>query len=90
MIQLSIMAAIGAERKFQDNKWGKIEDNPHTPAGWMMLIRSELTEAELALIKGGMGRDTWRAELLQVAALCIAALEQHGLTAPLDLTRREL
>ena len=32
-----------------------------------------------AIIKGGQGRNGLRSELVQVAALCFAALEQHGL-----------
>jgi hypothetical protein len=53
----------------------------------MILIESELEEAKRAIVKGGKGRDSWRQELIQVAALCCAALEQHGLE---DEERREL
>lgn len=45
---------------------------------WILLMESELAEAKHALIKGGRGRDTVRHEIIQVGALCVAALEQHG------------
>ena len=78
----AVVLHLQEERMFQDRKHGEIEKVPHTPAGWMLLIRKELEEAELAIIKGGQGRDSWRQELLQVAATCIACLEQHGLAEP--------
>jgi len=38
-----------------------------------------LNEVKSALLKGGEGRNSVKSELIQVAALCFAALEQHGL-----------
>lgn len=78
--EINILRSIMTERAYQNGKHGRIEDAPHTPAGWMLLIESELQEAKHAIIKGGTGRDGWRAELVQVIALCFATLEQHGLT----------
>lgn len=74
-----ILNAVTKERNYQDEKHGNIKDVPHTPAGWLLLIESELQEAKQAIIKGGSGRDSWRSELVQVMALCLATLEQHGL-----------
>lgn len=76
--QMQVMVAIGKEREFQDQKWGSIDKNPHTIGGWLLLIESELEEAKRALIKGSTGRDAVRAEIIQIAAVCVAALEQHG------------
>lgn len=84
-----VLHQVAGERAFQDQKHGSIENEPHTPAGWMLLIEAELNEAKAAVIKGGMGRDCWRHELTQVAALCFAALEQHGTESP-TLTGREI
>lgn len=67
------------ERDFQDEKWGPIDENPHDLGTWLLLIESELDEAKLAAVKGGKGRNAVRHELVQVAALCMAALENHGL-----------
>ena len=85
--EIDILRSVIVERKYQNDKHGRIEDAPHTPAGWMLLIESELQEAKHAIIKGGAGRDGWRAELVQVIALCFATLEQHGL---IDKEGREI
>ncbi len=74
-----VLGLIGIEREFQNDKHGSIEDAPHEVATWILLIEAELYEAKQAVIKGGVGRDSWRYELVQVAALCCAALEQHGI-----------
>jgi len=67
------------ERAHQDDKWGTIEANPHDRGTWQLLIQAELDEARDALIKGSNDeRNSWASELIQVAALCFAALEQHG------------
>jgi hypothetical protein len=73
-----VFAAITAERDFQDRKHGV---DPHGIGTWLLLIESELGEAKLAAVKGGVGRDSVRHELIQIAALCVAALENHGLTS---------
>lgn len=76
-----VLNVILEERDFQDQKWGPIDENPHDLGTWLLLIESELDEAKLAAVKGGKGRNSVRNELVQVAALCIAALENHGLTS---------
>lgn len=73
-----VLVAVHNERRFQDDKWGSIASNPHDFGTWFILIEAELAEAKEALIKGGSGRNSLRNELIQVAALCFAALEQHG------------
>jgi len=75
-----IFLLIARERVYQNEKHGKIESAPHEASTWLLLIEAELAEAKHAIVKGGRGRDTWSHELVQVAALCCAALEQHGLT----------
>lgn len=74
-----VVELIAEERYYQDNKHGSILANPHEAGTWLLLIEAELAEAKNALIKGGKGRDTWTHELIQVAALCCAAIEQHGM-----------
>lgn len=55
----------------------------HELGAWLIIAEKELDECKDALIHGGSktkkGRDTIRAELVQLAAVCVAALEQHGL-----------
>lgn len=72
-----VQRLIEEERAYQTRKHG---DGDHEAGTWLLLIEDELREAKQALIKGGHGRDTWSHELVQVAALCCAALEQHGMT----------
>lgn len=78
--------AIGAllkERTFQDLKFGALgQGGEHTVGEWILLIEAELQEAKVALIKGGSGRNSLHSELVQVGALVLAALEQHGVQAP--------
>jgi len=77
-----VAEALLKERYFQDHKWGTIAENPHTLGEWLLLVEAELAEAKTALIKGGKGRDSVRSEIIQVAALCMACMEQHGLDDP--------
>lgn len=77
--QLEIMAAIARERKFQDQKHGHPRDNPHSIGAWLLTIEQELDEAKRACTKGGEGRDNVVSEIVQIAALCVACLEQWGI-----------
>lgn len=56
----------------------------HELAAWLLIIEAELAEAKKAAIHGGFqtvkGRDSIRAEIVQIAAVCVAALQQHGVT----------
>ena len=72
------IAAILTERNFQDVKWRPISESGHTLGEWILIAEAELAEAKMALIKGGSGRNSVRAELVQTAAVILAALEQHG------------
>lgn len=71
-----VFSLIKSERDYQGEKHG---DAPHEVGTWLLLIEDELREAKQALIKGGRGRDSVSHELIQVAALCCAAIEQHGM-----------
>lgn len=78
-----ILEAIIRERVFQDAKHGSPAINPHSIGSWLLAIESELQEAKMACVKGGVGRDNVISEIIQVAALCVACLEQHG-TDPIE------
>lgn len=73
-----VVDLVVAERSFQDWKHGTIDDNPHQIGGWLLLLEAELNEAKKAAIKGGTGRDSVMAEIIQIAALAMAAVEQYG------------
>jgi hypothetical protein len=80
-----ILFAITGERQFQDEKFGPLnQGGGHTLGEWVLLIEAELMEAKQALIKGGSGRNSLRSELVQVAALVFACLEQHGVEDPTE------
>jgi NTP pyrophosphatase (non-canonical NTP hydrolase) len=71
-----IYEAIDRERAFQDGKWGDIKRHPHSLQDWVNIMVKELGEAAIAIVEG-RSRDA-RRELLQVIAVGVAALEQHG------------
>lgn len=82
-ISPDIIAALEQERRFQDAKYGRPEGaGGHELGTWAIILESELDEFKKALVHGGgknaKGRDSARAELVQIAAVAIAALEQHG------------
>ena len=73
-----VISAVHKERQFQDAKWGSIVERPHSLPEWILIAEAELNEAKWAVIKGGSGRNSVRAEIIQVMAVLQAALEQHG------------
>ena len=74
-----IAMKVEAERKFQDEKWGPIDQHGHSIAEWVLIAEAELAEAKNAVIKGGAGRNSVRAEIIQTMAVLQACLEQHGI-----------
>ena len=75
-----VYEAIEDERAYQDRKWGTIQDHPHTVAEWLLILESELAEAKQAWVKGDGATAALR-EVVQVAAVAFACLEQHGAIA---------
>ncbi len=76
--QLAAVELFIVEREFQDRKHGSIRLTPHTIGEWILIMESELAEAKVALIKGGKGRDSVLSEIVQVGAVALACIEQHG------------
>lgn len=74
LMQEEIWKAILVERAYQDAKWG---NKPHTVGEWLLIMEAELHEAKYAWAKG-QGDDDALRELLQVVAVGVAAMEQHG------------
>lgn len=69
----TVFKAIAAERTYQDSKYEPI----HRSLGdWILIMEAELKEAKQAFIKEGR-EDTLR-EILQVAAVAVACLQDHG------------
>lgn len=72
-----VFKAIGDERKYQDKKYGTLGDHPHTVGEWLLILEAELNEAKSEWVKGKGDKFALR-EILQVAAVAVACMEQHG------------
>lgn len=79
MYRENVFAAIDRERVWQERKWGTTQEHPHSVGEWLLIVESELAEAKHAWVKGS-GDAAALSELIQVAAVAVAALEQHGAT----------
>ena len=67
--------AIALERQYQNKKHGI---DGHSIGSWLLILEFELNEAKQAAIRPSFGRDNVIAEIIQIAAVAVAALEQHG------------
>lgn len=54
----------------------------HELGAWLLVVEKELEEAKDAATGNGLrekkGRHSVRSEIIQIMAVCLAALEQHG------------
>lgn len=73
-----VVGEIRAEREYQDTKWGSLAEKPQSIPGWLLILRKELEEAEEGWMKNRIGRDSALGEIVQIAAVAVAALQQHG------------
>jgi hypothetical protein len=79
----ALLDAIAAERRYQDQKYGSVEENPHTIVEWVMIMRAELAEADRAWLKEGIPASL--CEILQAVSVGVACLTQHGAVGRGDL-----
>ena len=70
MMNPTIYSDINQERKRQDTKWGEQNHNPYK---WLAILHEETGEAAKALLEGSLLN--YRDEMIQVAAVAIAAIE---------------
>lgn len=70
------MAAIHNEREHQNKTHDTVNEKPLWR--WLFIIRRELAEAEHGMSHDSQGRNHPLSEILQVAATCVACLEQHA------------
>lgn len=73
-----VFEEIKKERAYQENKWGNFEQHPQSLPGYLLIMKKELEEAENGWMKNSTGRNHVLHEILQVAAVAIACLEEHG------------
>jgi len=64
-------AAVRKERERQDRKWG-VSRNLH-PQLWLPVVMEEVGEVAQAVLKGD--RDNYREELVHIAAVALAAIQ---------------
>lgn len=68
-----VLGMVGAERIRQDTKWGRQD---HPPFAWITILAEEVGEAAKALLEGK--RKRYVEEMIQVAAVAVAAVESQG------------
>lgn len=71
-----VLEAITNELKHQDAKWGK--DKEQSLAGFLIVIQNELNEAVEGWTHDTDGRDSCLAELVQVIAVALRAVNRYG------------
>ena len=67
-----IFEKIATEREYQNQKWGNSFDSKNTPNDWVAYISKYLGQA----MTMPFDETTFRTQLLKVATLAVAALEQ--------------
>lgn len=73
MSQESVLQGIRSERDQQDAKWGKASERCQTKRQWLAILMEEVGEVAEAILEGD--DENYLVELVQVAAVCVAALE---------------
>jgi len=68
-----VLSAVYSERARQRKKWGD-QSNRH-PLYWMVILSEEHGELAKALLNE-KGKEALKEELIQVAAVCVAWLEE--------------
>lgn len=78
MNRSEVYAAIDSERRFQDQRWGTIEQHPHEVGSWILIMEKLLADARSAWA-GSCGDIKALDEIRKVAAVAVACGEQYGL-----------
>ena len=89
--QARVLADVVTERQRQDAKWG---EQDHTPIEWVAIETEELGEVAQEALRGHFGGrplEKYREEMIQVAAVAVAAVENFDRKmALLDLSDSNL
>ncbi len=72
-VKQDIWSRILLERARQDEKWGKARERNQTKRQWLTILMEEVGEVAEAILEGDDAN--YPVELVQVAAVCVAALE---------------
>ena len=73
MSRNTIFTAIELERQYQDKKWGSVFDSKNTPNDWVAYMTKYLGQA----VTLPWDDVQFRAQILKVVTLGVAALEQE-------------
>ena len=76
-----VTAAVLEERRYQDYKWGNLNEHPHDLSTWLCLVNKKLRWAVDSFF-GHDDREVVLSTLVEAVALGVAALEQHGIATP--------
>jgi hypothetical protein len=69
--------AVSLEREHQEQKWGA--EKPQSLPGFLLVLESELEEAKRAWTKNHTApRQSVMEEIVQIAAVAVAAIERYG------------
>lgn len=78
LLMNEVFEYIQDEREYQDNKWGSLEEKSQSIPGYLLVLEAELAEAKAGWMKNKDGRNSCLNEILQIAAVAVACLEQYG------------
>lgn len=75
--QAQAIAAVVAERNYQDDKWGTVTDRPREVGTYLTLVRAHMVEADAGCAVNNHDEVALE-EVRKVVALGMACLEQYG------------
>lgn len=87
--RFDIWAAILNERNYQDEKWGHPDHHPHSIFEWIGIMEREIAEVKEAFFQRSADEEML-GEILQVVAVGVACMEQHGIVERSLLTDEAL
>lgn len=87
LTQDQVFAAIHQERLRQKTRWGSAK--PQSLPGYILLAEKEVNQAKIGYADNLSGRHSPLSELLQAAAVIVAALEQYGIEGSAIATNDE-
>ena len=75
MKQEDFFKIIEGERKYQDRKWGTVQEHPHELLGWAKIVELRWQRVNDAL--ANVDHDEAMMQMIKTAAVICAAMEQH-------------
>lgn len=73
-----VVDLIRIERTIQDAKWGPLSEKQQSLAGYMTILENKLLTAKSSWIANVGGNYTALNEVLKIAAVAVACLQQYG------------